>query len=425
MPPSILPSDLSSGLTLSTETTGRGKKPKSVRAYWFENGIARHLLEQSTKSGRRNTLVRGSSVGSACLRRIGYMLLGYEEGPQTAHQQFVLALGNAIHDMIQTWMSRLGWVGARPYLDDAGNLCWEGDAEIRVWDPETGVIGHCDGLSQPILPSSDNGVHCLAIDPEGQRYLLEFKTIANRSRVDLVWAEKDTIKKYVLPPGKTVYDEQPRLKGSPPKKIGYKGTERYVEILETENLGDALKEGADVLLDIYHKPGAFDSLTGPKPEHIDQATFYASRLKADRILIVYIAKDTGEDNYEEENSLNVPVKAYDLPVDPEVISRLEARLEGLWRHMEARSEESDNPEDWLVDRPFHPNDYPFSECTYCPYTYVCYPDVPEVARKVGQRIAEMKAIGLPVPSGQAFVRHGKEEWGRVYARNHPPQDGHH
>jgi len=42
---------------------------KYERAEWFEKAVAQRLLLESTETGRRAGLVRGSSAGVKCLRR--------------------------------------------------------------------------------------------------------------------------------------------------------------------------------------------------------------------------------------------------------------------------------------------------------------------------------------------------------------------
>ncbi len=387
------------------------------RATWFEHSVSKNLIEKSMDSGRANGLIRGSSVGSKCSRKIAYMLLGYESFYRSGHSAYVLNFGNAFHDMVQGWMADMKFVNATPYLDDNFSMQWKGDAEGTILDVTDGIIGHYDGLTQPL---SNDGLFC-ALDPEGKRYLLEFKTISNKSRVQVVYLE--TVRnqlctvKYTLPSSCSLHDPLPRLNGSPPKDLYSKGNEKYAQMVTEYNLQP------DSLIDVIHKPGAFTELEKPKSEHIDQATYYASRLKADSILIVYLAKDFDESAYPTDSLLNVPIKAFEEEVNPVVIEAISTKVQKIWSELEEGKKRGGNPESWLPPRQYHPDDI-FSECTYCDYKYTCYQEHEETAALVEKRLIEAKALQLPMITGEPFRNHGINDWGREAAKKGKVQDQH-
>jgi hypothetical protein len=392
------------------------------RATWFENRLAFHLVESAIENGRSNGLIRGSSVGSKCLRKLGYMILGYEEQPQGAHSQYVLNFGNAFHDMVQGWMAHMGLVNATPYLAPDGSMQWNGDAEGTILDTEDGIIGHYDGLTRPLVPTDFS----CAMDDSGKRYLLEFKTISNKSRMHAVFlhdfgTETDpdlcTIK-YLVPPGKDLLSALEPLEGSPPKPLHSKGNEVYMDMVQKMGL----QSGA--LLNVIHKPGAFTELTRPKDEHIYQATYYASRLGADAILIVYLAKDMGEDSYDTNSLWNLPVKAFEATVDKKVIDAISSKTRTLWETLErGQNERPEDPESWLPFRSMSPDDK-FSDCKFCSFAYTCYPDHPKVLERLGERFEQQAMALLPVATGKPFIKHDKDSWGREAAKKGRVQDSH-
>ena len=396
---------------------------KYTRATWFEKEIAFHLLAEGSYSGRHNGLLRASSIGSKCSRRLAYMVLGYRKGPETAHQQYVLNMGNAVHDMIQMWMAKMGLVDARPVISSRGTIDWEGDAEGTIKNKETGIHGHYDGLSQPlVLNNTENSLaelkdprslYYCSIDKTGKRYLLEFKTIANRSKAIAIFLKSTSTgrlkrlvtAKYVIEPGQSLYSELNTLQGSKLKPLTEKGNEKYLEIVQTEGL----KEGA--LLDVIHQPGAFQQLIRPKDEHVMQATYYADQLKADKILVIYLAKDSGDKEYNTDSSLNLPIKAFEFDIDPNIIRKVKDKAEKLWGTLEKNSKENpENPENWLPERESHPDDF-MSECKYCSYSYHCYPYNTTVRGQLTTRMKEYRAMKLPVLNMQPFQDHKSNEWG--------------
>ncbi len=377
------------------------------RAHWFEKQVAKHLITEALDTGRSNGLIRGSSIGSKCLRKLGYMILGYGESPTSAHSQYVLNFGNAFHDMVQSWMSRNGLVKATPYIAIDGNIHWDGDAEQNILDVEDGITGHYDGLTQPLLPIPE-GIGC-ALSPSGKRYLLEFKTISNKSRVHAMFYEQisgeDYTVKYLVPAGKDLYADLPRLEGSPPKKLMSRGNEEWFERVKENNIPPG------TLLNVIHKPGAFSELTKPKEEHIEQATYYASRLKADGILIVYLAKDFDESSYESQSLLNIPIKAYEVDISTSTIDGIRRKASAVWNYLEEGRKRSTDPEAWLPPRAFSP-DEPFSECKYCSYSYTCHPENEKVKQSQATKFMEQAVLNLPVSNGRPFQKHGPDDWGR-------------
>jgi hypothetical protein len=393
------------------ETTSTPRTPKYPRAEWFEKKIALHLLNEKNKSGRHNGLIRGSSLGLKCSRRLAYMVLGYQEGPATAHQQYVLGMGNAVHDMIQMWMANMGLVKATPFISKFNTIEWKGNAEGTIRDSTDGIIGHYDGLTEPL--ALDPNTYC-AIDKKGVKYLLEFKTISNRSKVIAVFLKntgtakypKLCTAKYIIEPGQSLMlsENLQKLPGSKFKPIDEKGNEYFHDLMTKENLPPGS------LLDVYHQIGQFQSIAKPKDEHIYQATYYASRLKADKILIVYLAKDAGEGEYSTPSIMNIPIKAFEVPVSEEVIVKVSEKAQNLWQSIELKKELTDVVEKWLPDRKFTPDDF-MSECTFCPYTYTCYPSNNTVKEQVERRMKEHKALGLPMITGEPFTTHDKTHWG--------------
>lgn len=399
---------------------------KYTRATWFEKEIAFHLLAEGSYSGRHNGLLRASSIGSKCSRRLGYMVLGYRKGPETAHQQYVLNMGNAVHDMIQMWMAKMGLVKARPVINSRGQIDWEGDAEGTIKDDSTGIHGHYDGLSQPLvfknpddsLPLLQNpkSLHYCSIDKTGKRYLLEFKTIANRSKVIAIFLKttgkgrykKQVTVKHVIEPGQSLYSDLATLPGSKLKPLTEKGNEKYLEIVTTEKLQDG------ALLDIIHQPGAFQQLARPKDEHVMQSTYYAHQLKADKVMVIYLAKDSGDKEYSTDSSLNLPIKAYEFDIDPAIVLKVNAKARNLWDVLEKNSVKNPDPkkaENWLPDREFHPDDF-MSECKYCSYSYHCYPYNTTVREQLTTRMKEYRGMQLPVLNMKPFQDHSDKEWGR-------------
>ena len=375
-----------------------GRVKKYERAEWFERAIAAKFIEDAGNSGRRAGLIRGSSAGVTCKRRLAYAIFGYEPLPNDAANQWTLNVGNGLHDMIQMMMAKWGFVNAKPVINEGGDVAWLGDCEGDVLDKVHGIIGHYDGLTVPLKSQAN------------QRFLLEFKTCTDRPKTIAVMLENfDGMAhtfKYVVGDGQSVFSpELERLEGSPGKLLTSRGNELYLEIAQQMGAVDAdanpLVDKA--LIDVVVQPGKFTKLSAPSPEHVCQASYYAKTLGADRCLVIYLAKDPGKGWYAEDSIFNVPIKAYAFEPDLVSVAKFEQRCLEVWDYVERRE---------LPPAEFVPGKAG-AECLWCNYSHLCHPDVPDIKVKKARYIRELAMIGKDGLSELPWVTHSEEEQGRA------------
>jgi len=361
---------------------------KYERAEWFEKAVAQRLLLESTETGRRAGLVRGSSAGVKCLRRLAYPIFGYEPMPNDADNCWTLGLGNAVHDWIQLKMAEWGIVNAEAKIVNH-QIVWTGDCEGNVLDKEHGITGHYDGLTVTM----DNGL----------RYLLEFKTKTDKAKVQAVfietWNDELCTVKYVVPVGMSAFSQElPRLQGSPPKPLSSAGNEEYQRIAEQMGLVPGCQRA---LVDVVVKPGSFSSLSTPDAPHVAQASWYAKNLGADQCLVIYLAKEMTS-SYDSESLWNVPVKAFSFAPDLKAAGEFEARAKEVWRWIERRElpPPGAKPDDGSMD------------CLYCNFKHLCWPENPKVKEYTARAVRELSEIGREL-SDAPWVTHSEAEVGAL------------
>lgn len=299
-------------------------------------------------SPRKNNLVRASSIGD-CRRKLAYRIRWYHEGrpepPMWSHLLSIFDVGHALHLQIQQRLSNQGplkWVDADLTVDARGRPKWEGNCEIRLEDPEDWVAGHCDALSRPLryVKERHKGVEfetivpCEADDPEGQRFIIDIKTITARDRM---------------------------------------------ELQQNPHTGQ--------ITGVKERPSGFARLTKPKDEHIAQTAIYSHlttkpSFKADRIdgplatlpglMVIYAGKDVAPDWYakfpdqypEPRGLLNAPFKIYTQAANPRLIQALLKKVALVREHVERGT---------LPPRDYHhdPNQ-PAWACVDCPFKKECY-----------------------------------------------------
>jgi hypothetical protein len=294
--------------------------------------------------------------------------------------------------MIQMSMANWGLVNAQAHVDEKGGVSWTGDCEGDILDVPHGIMGHYDGLTRPI---------------KGSRYLLEFKTCNDKPKtVALFMEERDGIPctvKYVVGEGQSAFSpEILRMEGSPPKPLKNRGNEEWLEIAEKMGVvssGRCIVKKA--ILDVTVVPGKFSKLESPSIEHVTQASFYANTLGADRCLVIYLAKDH-QGEYEQESIFNIPIKAFEFEPDMAAVSKFESRSAEVW--------------DWvnrgeLPPREFSPGKMG-SECRWCNFAHLCYPDDPEVKAKTARFSRELKVIGAGEFSSEPWQTHTEDEQGQ-------------
>lgn len=333
---------------------------------------------QKREESGKNNLIRASSIGM-CKRRIGYGLLGYPGTPDTSHSLVTLNLGNAIHDMLQRHLVKMGWIKAKPVLSEDGFIDWEqaddpqSGCELGIYDEKLRFTGHCDGVTVPLIEDPDSPFK-LRPGEGGKRYLIEIKSITDRpiffirairdGGVDPI-REEDNNSEFIdldMTQSKSSKKFQQLLYNfSHSRQVVSKFGRRTCPVYKVSLDGN--KEEMITVLMVSNMAGKFSNLQKPQEDHIMQASLYASRLGLEDILFIYVGKDVDPRSYKEDNMLNVPIKTFHHKVDPDDVTLAEVKIEEIYSFTDQNE---------LPPRDFEPTD---KECSWCPFLWTCYPDL--------------------------------------------------
>jgi len=336
----------------------------------LEQGLAKEILLSRSHEKPPKPYIRVSSI-SFCKRRIAYNLSEVEGTPESAHSAIILDLGNLLHDTLQAYLIKLGWIKAKPTLSEEGTIQWiqDGDdksgCEIEVLDDNLRISGHCDGITVPLVKTVDEfGYPSFKPDPNGERYLIEIKTITDKPRfwVSAIPASGSAPEFIEIVPTKSrsgkFAQRISKFQGTGKFRTPYGMREYPIFKVETPE-----GEKSVALVMAGNSPGAFTMLIEPKREHILQASVYADWFKIKKVLFIYVGKDVDMMNYKDRQSLfNIPVKIFEHEVNQEDVALCKLKVKTIYEYLD-RGE-------------LPPGDYEWgdTECLMCPYKQLCWPD---------------------------------------------------
>ena len=369
------------------------------------NDLARFLLQYQENS-RDNRYIRVSSLGF-CSRKLGYGLLGYDSLPNSAHSQVILDLGNALHDSTQKALVRMGWINSEPYINEYGNIdCKNGEdgsgCEINITNHDLRIIGNCDGITVPLVKTKDiDGDWNYTPGENGEKYLIEIKSISDKPNF---WVQiirdngTDTINELQHEVEFIDVDVEDTSAGGKAQKLG--------KFLHARQL--ITRFGKKVTVPVYqlkikgidtqvtvvnmaNNSGQFTALKKPKPAHILQASMYAKSFGIDKILFIYIGKDSNG-KYQTDSLGNCPIKIIEHKVKDLDIELIYNKINNIYKYVD---------EEQLPPREYSPNE-PKSECPWCNFRHHCYPENIDL-EPINH---ELKLLGKPelVP-GQLGILH--------------------
>ena len=110
--------------------------------------------------------------------------------------------------------------------------------------------------------------------------------------------------------------------------------------------------------------GSFSSLTKPKPEHVQQASVYASELGLENILFIYVGKDVDPKHYSEEEFLNLPIKIFEVKVSNTAVDLIKCKIESIYQATDSGSLPA---KEYTLEEDRSP-------CKWCPFLWQCYPE---------------------------------------------------
>lgn len=346
--------------------------------------FALSLMKKSEHVRKFPHCVGASSLGM-CGRRIGYSLLSFPAMDAPAHLAFILDLGNAIHDMVQRRLVSMGWIKARPVLNQNGDLDWEqlpefpaSGCEIRAVDEKRRISGFCDGVTVPLIKTTKNGITSYEPNENGKVYMVEIKSITDRPNFFVLGirdggtqpiSEENCPSEFInldVQSSKNGKNKQKLYTFQHSRKVFCKvGGPRMLPVYKVKIDG---KDELITVLMIGNTQGQFSALTKPKPEHILQASSYSTILsqklgvEINDILFLYVGKDVSGLSYDEDSPLNVPVKLFETPVDPTTTDLVDIKLSDIF---------SCTDNGTLPEKEFTPDTW---ECRGCPYVWHCYPE---------------------------------------------------
>jgi len=379
-----------------------------------EKTIAEALLKSRSKSDRDNRYIRGSSIGM-CKRRIGYQLLGYQGLSESGHSLFILDLGNAIHDLVQRQLVNMGWIKAKPVLVD-GNIDWEqtddkeSGCELSILDHDLRIIGHCDGVTVP-LKINGSDLEDITPDPNGERYLIEIKSITDKPRFWVLGIRDGgtgPINELDCPAEFIDLSYEESSTGNMAQRLSRYQHTRLVRGKFNNREAPVYKlkiDGKDELVTVLmvgNSMGSFSSLKKPKPDHILQASLYANALNLKKILFIYVGKDIDSRGYKDlDDLLNIPVKVFKHEVDELDIELISSKVKGIY--------------DFVDNKELPPRDYTLEEdrsgCKFCPYSWQCWPESIEIA-ELNERLSN---AGLPpLKEGPGITHKFKKDLKKEY-----------
>ena len=369
----------------------------------FDTQFAYSVIDTANSSKRDNRYIRASSLGG-CGRRAGYMLLGYQPLPHDGKTVSAFNVGTAVHNMIQAKLVEIGLIDALPYWNsERWQMEWiqgsdpQSGCELEAVDHTLRILGHCDGVTVPLI-KDDNGFLVRATDKlAGERYLIEIKTISDRGRYWILgfWdGGKNPIDETATP---AEFIEIPYVKS----KSSGKRQQRLFQFSHTRQVNsdkygprvcpvykvkdkDGNKNFVTVVM-TGHNLGGFSELEEPKREHVIQATYYANHFKVGKILFLYIGKDVDEAGYSEQGELsNYPIKSYIHNVDPIDVDFIKAKTEMIYESVDKGN---------LPDRDYDPTDRK-AMCRFCEFRTQCAPEA------FGSQL---------IPANELLVKLGKPE----------------
>lgn len=154
-------------------------------------GLLEYFHLQNAKHPRDNRKIRASTIGQ-CPRKIGFSVLGEEGDPHSTHMLVTFGIGHAVGDWATQWLIDKGYLDAEWYIDEDGKYQVRGNSEEEVEDER--FKGHYDALTRPLkIVTDETGakdyVPTTEDDPEGIRYLVDFKTMSDR--VGFFWQDRN------------------------------------------------------------------------------------------------------------------------------------------------------------------------------------------------------------------------------------------
>lgn len=342
------------------------------------NQLAEAYILEAEKHPRDNRKIRASTIGG-CPVRIARSVLGHPEQPKFAHSEYTFWAGHTFGDAATEWMIRMDFLDASPslvgdedailiedVLDRDGNPTgkkkvtvrggkgdWKGDTEEEVEDER--FKGHYDFLTKPLKQVTDEikgrsfkrWVSTSDDDPEGLRYLGDFKTMSDR--VGFFWQDRNATTR---PPMKT-----PKVRAD-----GTVGNDYY-----------------PIAGCLY--PGDFSSLRGIPEGYWQQLHIYARILKQkknlDRIglMLIVMSKDAEKKiaYRQPEHLMNFPVKVFTRPsLCEETLRKIDEKADYIYSYTN-KGELPPIPEEMEAaiaakgERAF--------PCGWCAYNNLCRPDV--------------------------------------------------
>lgn len=367
--------------------------------------IALDMLKDRSVSTRDNRYIRASSIGQ-CKRQVGYSLLGYQGLPVDGLGTFTFDQGSALHLMIQKRLVSLGWIKAKPvikFTKDSWYMDWEqtddpnSGCELPIENHDLRIIGHCDGITVPLSKRIENKIEGYYPDPEGERYLIEIKSITDKSRFWALAIRDGGINQINEEDFKTEFielDYELTSTGNKAQKFSRFQHSRKVRSaygVKDQPVYKLKIEGKDELVTILmagNSAGSFTNLQKPKPEHIMQASLYANQLGLDKILFIYLGKDV-DNNLYKEDLLNTPIKIFEHVVDELDIDIIKNKVETIYSYTD--------------ERKLPPRDYEYGEdkspCKWCSHRHLCYPDKIDI-EPINKQLIELELEPLSLESGK-------------------------
>jgi hypothetical protein len=344
--------------------------------------FALHSIHEGSNSSRDNRYIRGSSAGF-CSRKLGYGVLGYQATPTDGHGQFILNMGNSIHDYIQLQLVKMGWIKAAPFWnEDHSYIDWkqtddpDSGCELDIIDHENRILGHLDGITVPMLKVGN--LYLPSMNSKAERYLIEIKSISDKPSF---WVKgfkdggRGTLDASLIEEEFIEIDVETQKSGKMQQRLSKFSHSRMVKV--TYAGGKSFEypvykvkvDGAEQFVTVTmigNSAGQFTQLLSPKPAHVAQASLYADFYGIKKILFLYVGKDVDSRNYEDtEDLLNWPIKILEHTVDPGDVDLLKRKFTKIYSYTdqgELPPRDYDNP--GVKD----------AECPYCPYKWTCFPE---------------------------------------------------
>lgn len=289
-------------------------KPNPNKVY--TDSLSKKVLValESPDQTEKTAIARCSGIWS-CLRYQYFDYAGETKTEKTGHLKMTLAIGTIIHEGIQSRLVEAGLIGSL-----------EKSIDIRhPQNPDLVLLsGHMDGITNPIK-FKDNEAF---IDPDGDEYILEIKTMRDR-------------------PSTTITE------GMNTRKL---------------MVGESVVVNGKVekLLDDY----GVSMMTKPKKSHIAQASLYAHALGINKILFMYLSTNMDPEVYNAVNTryphrnIDVPYQLFVIDKDEELVQLSIERAILLKNYLDLGEAP---PKEF-----YHATDG-FPQCGNCAFRHLCYP----------------------------------------------------